>query len=37
MARYLVLINFTEKGIAAVQDSVKRAQAFDAVAAARVV
>ena len=32
MTRYLVLINFTEKGIAAVQDSVQRAQAFDAAA-----
>jgi uncharacterized protein with GYD domain len=32
MVRYLVLISFTEKGIAAVQESTQRAEAFAAAA-----
>ena len=33
MVRYLVLITFTEKGCAAIQDSPQRAEAFNAAAA----
>jgi uncharacterized protein with GYD domain len=29
MPRYVLLLNFTEQGVAAIQDSPKRAEAFD--------
>jgi uncharacterized protein with GYD domain len=33
MPRYLMLVNYTEKGIAAIKDSPKRAEAFQAMVA----